>query len=171
MNVESRAPFDLVIVGGGLAGLSAARAASLRGLRGAALEAKPALGCTPPGSSSARPAADATGRRAGLIPCGGVVTRWNGPRGDARGRCRGHGIAPHRGHSPRALVGASCRTGHRGSSRGGGPRARACRARPTEKSAAIGIADSEIGSPSRVLVRPARCGYSRLEHFEGVVRS
>lgn len=37
-------PFDLAIVGGGFAGLAAARAAALRGLRVAVLEAKPAIG-------------------------------------------------------------------------------------------------------------------------------
>jgi flavin-dependent dehydrogenase len=39
-----RADFDLAIVGGGFAGLAAARAAALRGLSVAVLEAKPALG-------------------------------------------------------------------------------------------------------------------------------
>jgi flavin-dependent dehydrogenase len=37
-------PFDLAIVGAGFAGLAAARAAALRGLRVAVLEAKPAIG-------------------------------------------------------------------------------------------------------------------------------
>ena len=37
-------PFDLAIVGGGFAGLAAARAGALRGLRVAVLEAKPAIG-------------------------------------------------------------------------------------------------------------------------------
>lgn len=41
---RSGADFDLAIAGGGFAGLAAARAASLRGLHVAVLEAKPALG-------------------------------------------------------------------------------------------------------------------------------
>lgn len=44
MNGESRTSFDLAVVGGGFAGLSAARAASLRGLRVVVLESKLALG-------------------------------------------------------------------------------------------------------------------------------
>lgn len=42
--MSEEAPFDLAIVGGGFAGLAAARATALRGLRVAVLEAKPEIG-------------------------------------------------------------------------------------------------------------------------------
>jgi flavin-dependent dehydrogenase len=44
MSLQAHGAFDLVIVGGGFAGLAAARAASLRGMSVLVIDAKPALG-------------------------------------------------------------------------------------------------------------------------------